>query len=101
MQIEGLATAYAGFGLSLVAEPRNRQLTPSQYPERLDRFAARLAAALAPRLGVPCSFSAAEPPESTTEPLSRVGVEPLATLVPGFDVEGAWDRHAAWLLGRS
>ncbi len=100
LQVEGLAAAYAAFALALAADPGSRQVTPSQYPERLDRFAARLAAAMGPRLGIPCRFSLAEPPEPATEPLARVGIEPLATLVPGFDAEAAWDRHAAWLLSR-
>lgn len=101
LQVDGLAAAYAAFALDLARAPACRQVTPSQYAERLDRFAARLAAALAPRLGVACPFAGAEAPAPVAEPAVRIGREPLASLVPGFDPEAAWDRHAAWLRAAS
>jgi nucleoside-diphosphate-sugar epimerase len=98
LMVEPLAEAYADVALRLAAAPEGLKVTPSQFAERLDRFAHRLAAALGPRLGVPCRFVCAEPPEPSDEPRVRCGVDPLAKLVPAFDVEAAWDAHARSLL---
>lgn len=98
VQIELLAEAYADFVLELAERPGDRRLTPSQFAEPLDRFAERLARAFEPRLGVPCRFTAAAPPEDSDEPLRRHGVDRLEALVPAIDPQEAWDRHAAWLL---
>lgn len=94
LQVEALAAAYAAFALALADAPASRRLTPSQFAEPLDRFAARFAGAMAPRLGVPCRFRRAEPPEASDEPSTRVGLDPLADLVPGLDPERGWDAHA-------
>jgi nucleoside-diphosphate-sugar epimerase len=98
IQVELLAEAYADFVLELAARPGDRRLTPSQFAEPLDRFAERLARALAPRLGVPCRFAVAAPPDASDEPLRRHGVDPLEALAPAIDPRDAWDRHASWLL---
>lgn len=101
LQVQLLAEAYADFALSLPQrEAGIHRLTPSQFAEPLGRFAERLAAAMAPRLGRPCRFAVADPPEATTEPLARVGIEPLTTLVPGLDPKAAWDGYARHLLER-
>jgi nucleoside-diphosphate-sugar epimerase len=101
LQVELLAAAYARFALRLPSLPPGvHRLTPSQFAEPLARFAARLAEALAPRLGVPCRFTCAAPPEASAEPLVRIGLDPLPSLVPELDPEAAWDRHALALLNR-
>jgi nucleoside-diphosphate-sugar epimerase len=97
LQVPLLAAAYARFALSLPGRPGTHRLVPSQFPERLDRFADRLATALSPRLALPCRFESAEPPEATDEPLARCGVEPMAALVPNLDPERAWDEYADFL----
>lgn len=94
LQVEPLAAAYAAFALRLIDRPESRRLTPSQFPERLDWFVGRMAMALRPRLGAACRFACAEPPEGTTEPLTRCGIEPLAAWVPNLDPERHWDSHA-------
>lgn len=98
LQVDILAEAYARFALDLIDWPAPRRVTPSQFAEPLERFVARLAAALAPRLGVPCRFVCADPPDPVDEPKERRGIDPLATLVPRLDVDAAWDRYAGWLL---
>lgn len=94
LQVESLALAYARFACALLERPASLRLTPSQFPERLDRFADRLATALAPRLGRACRFVSAAHPAESDEPVARCGVEPLATLLPGLDPERHWDGHA-------
>jgi len=98
LMVEPLAMAYADLALKLAIAPKAQRVAPSQFAERLDRFAHRLAAALGPRLRVPCRFVCAEPPEPSDEPRVRCGIHPLTELVPGFDVEAAWDAHARSLL---
>lgn len=97
LQVEPLALAYARFALALLERPASSRLTPSQFPERLDRFADRLATALAPRLRRACRFVSATPPAASDEPLARCGHESLATLLPGLDPERHWDSHARTL----
>ena len=98
LQVEPLALAYARFALELLEQPASRRLAPSQFPERLDKFAARLSTALAPRLQRSCRFVCAEPPHATDEPLMRCGLDPLATLLPGLDPERHWNDHARAIL---
>jgi nucleoside-diphosphate-sugar epimerase len=94
VQVQALAAAYAGFARDLPGRPGGiHRLTPSQFAEPLGRFAGRLARALAPRLGVPCRFVVAEPPEAADEPGMRLGLDPLAA-----DPERAWDDYARHLL---
>lgn len=90
VQVQLLAAAYAGFARSLLDRSGTHRLTPSQYPERLDAFAARLAAALRARLGWRCRFTLLAPPEPVDEPLERCGIESLAE--PG--TAAAWDAYA-------
>lgn len=92
LQVQLLAGAYARFAADLPARRGTLRQVPSQFPERLDRFAARLAAALGPRLGWACRFAAADPPEPSEEPLARRGSTPLVRLVPDLDPERAWDE---------
>jgi nucleoside-diphosphate-sugar epimerase len=94
LQVQPLARAYARFATTLPAQRGTLRQVPSQFPERLDRFAARLAAALGPRLGWACRFVAADPPEPAEEPLVRRGSTPLARLVSDLDPERAWDEAA-------
>jgi nucleoside-diphosphate-sugar epimerase len=101
LQVPLLAAAYARFALDLPGREGVHRLTPSQFAEPLDRFAGRLAGALAPRLRLPCRFACAALPEPTDEPARRCGTDPLERLVPDLDPEQAWDAYAASLLGET
>lgn len=99
LQVQLLAVAYARFAHELLERSGGcRRLTPSQFAEPLDRFAARLADSLSPRLGLPCRFRCAAPPEAADEPLVRLGLDSLRELVPDLDPEAAWDGYARSLL---
>ncbi|GBD43046.1 hypothetical protein HRbin40_00509 [bacterium HR40] len=100
LPVELLAEAYARFAVSLVSARGTVRLVPTCYAEPLQVFAERLAREMQPRLGRPCRFIAADPPEPSSEPRIRFGLDPASVLVPGFDYEGAWDRLAAWAIER-
>lgn len=94
IQVQLLATAYARFAGSLPGRSGVHRLTPSQFAERLDTFAARLAAAMTPRTGWPCRFACAVPPEPSDEPRERCGTTPVTQLVDAESVTRAWNEHA-------
>ncbi len=97
--VDLLAEAYARFALSLPARPGIRRLNPSCFAEPLAAFAERFAAAMRPRLGVPCRFRRCRRPEPAGEPRVRINTDPLPALVPGWDFAASWDRLAHWYRG--
>lgn len=101
VHVELLATLYAGFARELAGGRGTSRLVPSCYAEPLAAFAERLAREMRPRLGRPCRFLPADPPEPGDEPHMRFGLESVAALAPDFDWNAAWDRLAAWHLARA
>ncbi len=93
--VDALAAAYARTARRLLEEGRPVRVVPSLWPEPVGAFAGRLAAALRPRLGLACAVRFADPPEPTDEPPARVGLDPIAGLVPGWDEARFWDSVAA------
>lgn len=93
--VDALAAAYARTARRLLEEGRPLRIVPSLWPESVGAFAGRLAAALRPRLGLDCAIRFADPPEPTDEPPVRVGLDPIAGLVPGWDEARFWDAVAA------
>ncbi|MCS6778803.1 MAG: NAD-dependent epimerase/dehydratase family protein [Geminicoccaceae bacterium] len=99
LPVDGLALAYAAAARRLLEEERPIHLVPSFWPERVADFARRLAAALAPRLGLACAILEADPPEPSEEPVARVGLHHLDFLAPAWDPERFWDGIAAEVRG--
>lgn len=95
--VDALALAYAGLARSLLEEGRPQRLVPSFWPESVEAFARRVAAAIGRRTGLACAIRLADPPEPTDEPAARVGCDPLAALAPGWQEERFWDALAGGL----
>lgn len=93
VQVQPLAEAYAAMALSLPHRPGTSRLAPSQFAERLDLFAGRLAAEARPRLGLACLFRCAASLAPAAEPLVRQGTMPIANLVARLDPAAAWDAY--------
>jgi nucleoside-diphosphate-sugar epimerase len=92
--VDALASAHARTARRLLEEGRPLRLVPSLWPEPVGAFVGRLAAALRPRLGLACAVRLADPPEPTDEPTVRVGLDPIAELVPDWDEARFWDAVA-------
>lgn len=95
--VDALARAYAQAARRLVETGGPVHLVPSHWPESVAAFAERLARALRPRLGRPCTIVRADPPWPSDEPPARVGLDPLATLIPDWDEAAFWDALAGEL----
>lgn len=87
-----LADDHVRFLHAVSGRPGTWYRRPSLFAETLGSFAARLASAMRPRLGLPCPVEIADPPMPVEEPVSRVNRDPLAPVgLPAF-----WDAYAAW-----
>ncbi len=83
-----LAGCYVSFAED-VLRGRARRLHPAGYVESQGAFAQRVAAALAPHLGVPCPVRLARQTQFE-EPRMRVNTQPGTMFV------SEWDEGAAW-----
>jgi nucleoside-diphosphate-sugar epimerase len=90
-----LARAYARFAEGLSGRAGFERLGPSQYAETQGAFAQRFAAALAPRLGVPCHLDLQEQREFP-EPRARINTDALDPVSLAWDEARAWDELAAY-----
>ncbi len=100
--VDRLARAYADFAERLLRLPAGVwPLCPSGWTGTLEGLMERIAAAMRPRLAVPCRFTVADPPEPTTEPRRRTGIHPLRLLVPDWDEGFFFDRWAADVRARA
>jgi nucleoside-diphosphate-sugar epimerase len=94
-----LALAYVDFAQRVADSRTPLRLGPSGYVESQGRFAERVAAALEPRLGVPCPLEQHEQSEFA-EPRVRVNTHPLDARRLGWDEAKAWDALAAYYSSR-
>lgn len=91
-----LARAYAGFLAEATAAAQPRSVFhPSGYVESQGRFADRFAAAMRPRLGLPCALEHKLQTEFP-EPRMRVNLDSPARFAPGWSEVEAWDTIADW-----
>lgn len=90
-----LAGAYRDLAARLAMPNASVELAarPSGFVGTQAEFAERLAAAMRPRLGLPCEVVAQEQP-TLAEPEVRVNAE--ACLVPAWNAEPFWDDYAAY-----
>jgi len=96
IHVSVLAASYAVF-LERVRAGSVSRLCPAGYVETQGAFARRVAAELAPRLGVPCPVQLARQTQFD-EPRMRVNTEPATSLVPDWDEDAAWQRLADFYL---
>ncbi len=94
--VDLLAELYARFAFELVEMRGTLRCNPSCFAEPIGHFVARLAAAMRPRLRMPCVFALADPPEPSDEPRVRFNPEPVEKWLEGWDFERSWDRLATW-----
>lgn len=92
-----LARAYARFAEELVTSRLAIRRHPSYYRGTQGEFTELVAAAMEPRLGVPCRLRVERQQESG-EPLVRVNTERLDGAALGWDEDRAWDELAEWYL---
>ena len=89
-----LAGAYARFTDRVPSEGFVRY-NPSGYAESQGAFTLRLAEAMRPRLGLPCSVELKKQVDFP-EPRVRINTEPAEVDVPGWDESAAWDAMARY-----
>jgi nucleoside-diphosphate-sugar epimerase len=93
IHVELLAAGYAAFTRGLAARRGLVRFNPSGRIESQSTFAARLAEAMAPRLGVPCPFNCLEQSDFS-EPVVRINTDRLDAAALGWSEPDAWDRMA-------
>ena len=91
-----LAQAYVRLARLALAGPGTRRANPSGVAVPLQDFAQLLAQRMEPRLGRPCRFVAADPPEPTDEPLVRHNHEPMPELHDPAAIAAMWDEYARY-----
>ena len=98
IHVDLLAALYAEFCGAQLRAGAPRLRAPSGRAATLLEQARWLAAALSPRLGVPCAVLGAEPPEPSDEPERLVNPEEAGARAATWPVEEAWDRLADFYL---
>ncbi len=98
VHVDLLGALYAEFCHAQARPTAPRLRAPSGHAATLLAHAQRIAAALGPRLGIPCGVVAAEPPAASDEPEILVNPEPAGALAATWPVERAWDRMAEFYL---
>ncbi len=88
-----LGGAYAGLARDMLAGAGDRAARPQGFVGTQEAFGARLAAAMAPRLGRACAVELMTQPR-LDEPEVRINSEPAFT--PGWDEAAFWDDYAAY-----
>ncbi len=90
-----LSKAYVSFAESLPDQPGFVRYGPSGYAETQGAFAERFAAAMRPRLALPCTLLLQKQTE-WGEPKERTNTDPVDTMALGFSEDAAWDELARW-----
>jgi nucleoside-diphosphate-sugar epimerase len=93
IHVDLLAAAYAGFATEMAQRPSNGRYGPSGYVETQGEFAARVAAALGPRLKLDCRVRL-ETQTDFSEPLARMNTDLLDVTRYGWSEVAAWDALA-------
>lgn len=88
-----LGMAYVAFAADVCSQPATLRFNPSGYVESQAAFAHRLAAEMAPRLGVRCPVKLLDQTDFD-EPLVRVNTERADRGAIGWDETAAWDAIA-------
>ena len=86
-----LSKAYRHFVENLGTGPGLEKINPSGYVESQGAFAQRLAAAMSPRLGIPCPLELREQ-EEFGEPRVRINTDVLDADDLGWNESNAWDE---------
>jgi nucleoside-diphosphate-sugar epimerase len=94
--VDRLAICYSRFAAAIARGAPCRRLAPSGWIETTHDFAARFAAAMRQRLGIPCPFTSALPPTDNIEPVVRCNTDPVDRLCPEWSEAVFWDRLAHW-----
>lgn len=94
VHVDLLALSYAHFADDMMRADRSVQaLNPSGYVESQGAFAHRLAAAMEPRLGIPCPVGLSEQSDFS-EPLVRINTGHIDGARLGWNEASAWDAMA-------
>ena len=94
-----LAKAYARFVARAGDAAAVERFGPCGYVETQGAFAERFAAAMRPRLGLPCALELAAQTEFA-EPRMRVNTDVIDAAALGWSEPAAWDELAAWYRAR-
>ena len=94
IHVDLLALAYAGFVAECAEKRAGRRFGPCGYVETQGAFAQRVAAELAPRLGLPCNVRLLTQTDFS-EPLARMNTDLIDPAAYGWDEAAAWDGMAA------
>jgi nucleoside-diphosphate-sugar epimerase len=97
IHVDLLAKAYVRFTESVPHGPAFAKLSPSGYVETLGCFAHRVAAELAPRLGLQAKVRLCAQ-QDFSEPMVRINTDPLLGL--GWSETAAWDGLANFYRAR-
>ena len=93
-----LAAAYAKFVGEMAVGKGRDKLNPSGYVESQGTFAYRVAAAMRPRLTMPCRIEFAVQTDFS-EPIMRVNFDSAARYVGDWNESAAWDQAAEGYRG--
>ena len=93
-----LATAYAKFVGEMAAGKGRDKLNPSGYVESQGAFAERFAAAMRPRLGMPCGSSSAVQTDFRSRSCGSISSQPRDMSAGGMR-GAAWDEAAEGYRG--
>ena len=93
-----LAASYAKFVGDIAAGKGRGKFNPSGYVEAQGAFAGRFAAAMRPRLGMPCEIEFSVQTDFS-EPLVRVNFDSAARYVGEWNESAAWDEAAEGYRG--
>jgi len=96
IHVELLAAAYTRFVED--DRPGFTKLNPSGYAESQGGFAERFAAAMRPRLGLPCGLDLGEQTDFP-EPRIRINTDPTDARGLGVDLDASWDAIADFYRG--
>jgi UDP-glucose 4-epimerase len=100
IHVDLLAAAYAAFARELPSRRGQVRLNPSFYVESQGVFAARLAAEMAPRLGIACPVALLEQKEFN-EPTIRINTDRINGAAFRWTESAAWDAEADFYRGRA
>jgi len=100
VHVDLLANAYAAFAGELPARRGQVRFNPSFYVESQGAFTARVAAEMAPRLGIDCPFTLLEQKEFD-EPKVRINTDRLDGAALGWSESEAWDAEADFYRDRA
>lgn len=100
IHVDLLANAYTAFAEGLPAQRGQLKFGPSFYVESQGAFTARVAAEMAPRLGIDCPFSLLEQ-KRFDEPKVRINTDRFDSVAFGWSESNAWDAEADFYRDRA